>query len=580
MNEAVLVELEQIQDNPYQMRADYDAEKIKELAVDIATNTLLQVPAARQVNGHYQLVYGHRRKRAFELLATTGVPEMGIAADPKFKFMPLQVRELDDFQMFDDGLSENLKRDDLKPTERARAIQKYLDFGKTSKEAAVKFGLGSDATVRGLVRLLDLPKSILREIDDGKITQGNARRLLTIQRVAPKEVKTVAKELSRSDLIDPDAVISNALKNTGNSVEMWPSWRQDEEPMAGSHLWPLRLPAEKFPRKHLPSLSPVVAGNLVGMKFETHQDKNVMQNRLDYFQAGGKVEDMPGAALADLTKLERLEHLINPPACSACPFYAKINGGHWCTFKECFNRKARAWQANELDAAVEKLNIKPYDHKVDGAFCVLTSFYEKHKKLVADGHADLRLRKGQTWNNFTGVPDGFVVVAVGTTGEKLKAAEQKNNSNSTIDREAYYKEQDRLRAIRKANQEAMNDFLWNVATPVFQSLLNDVKTFDFIKSLSDRYVSGVPAEEPSAKASKADRLAFYRRAILFELIQTTLDMNNDLWRIAEKKHAITAMLKPLQKLAITWGVKLPKDIANQATEADKAIVVAVETVKT
>ncbi len=51
-----------IDDNPYQTRQDYDP-------ADIAARGLLQPPVERRVDGWVQLAFGHRRKRAFALLA-------------------------------------------------------------------------------------------------------------------------------------------------------------------------------------------------------------------------------------------------------------------------------------------------------------------------------------------------------------------------------------------------------------------------------------------------------------------------------------------------------------------------------
>ena len=73
-DQSVLVELNQIENNPYQQRQDEDTDAIAEIAVSIFRNGLLQIPSARAVNGHYQLVFGHTRKAAYEMLATKGVP--------------------------------------------------------------------------------------------------------------------------------------------------------------------------------------------------------------------------------------------------------------------------------------------------------------------------------------------------------------------------------------------------------------------------------------------------------------------------------------------------------------------------
>lgn len=574
-DQSVLVELDQIRDNPYQQRQAEDTDAIHEIAVSIFRNGLLQIPSARRANGHYELVFGHTRKAAYRLLATKGIPDAEIQPDVKFNFMPLNVQDFNDRQMFELATVENIKRRDLKLTEKARSIQRYMEeFKASSKEAGELFGM-NDATVRGLVRLLDLPADVLEMMDDGTLSQGNARRLLVIQRIARKEVKAVANVISKSDPSDVDNIIATFMKNTGNSVEMWPSWRREGEPMAGAYLWSLRLPADKFPQKHLPALTVSQAVKFLQMTIDTAQDKVVVENWIKHLAAGGTAEEFP----AELARpsIERLAQLINPPACTACPFYAKIDGAHWCTMKECHTRKVKAWDADQLEKALKKFNMTAYDHKVDGEFVQLHNYEEKHKKLVEGGCADLRLKKGHNHNNFGGVPEGFSLVVVGGTAKKLKAAEKRNENG--YDREGYMKEQMRLRAIRDANRAAMNDFLWDVATPAFQSLLSNVSNLMLLEALCERFVNGIPAEDVGKKDTKAVKAEFYRRSILFQLLDDMLDANNDMWRISEMKKPVVAMAKKLQGLATTWGVKLPKNFQELAVEVDKGIVVAVETEK-
>jgi ParB/RepB/Spo0J family partition protein len=569
METQTLIPIDLIDPNPYQPRHTMDPEAVAELAANIKRNSLLQIPSARQVNGRYQLAFGHRRLAAVRLNGED--------------CMPLIIRDLDDQQMFEMGVAENIKRRDLNPIEQAEAMDRYMtEFNKTSVEAGEFFN-ASPEKVRSTVRLLKLPKGLQSGVADGTITQTNARRLLTIQRVAPQEVKEVARQLKEKPGIDPDAIIADTLKDTGNSVEMWPSWRRDDEPMAGAHLWPLRLPADKFPKSYLPELK---ASSLSKFLLIEHP-KDELQKWIDWLRMGfihgpmapsdkerdESVSDYLIRKGAPAEVVESIAHLVNPPACSACPFYARVSGAHFCTFKECYNRKVRAWQANELEKAIQALGIAAYDHKVDGAYETLASYKEAHKKLVDKRSPDLRLKKGSTYSNFEGVPDGFAIVAVGKSGEALKKAEQARDIGRGGQDESYHTEQRRLAKVREANREAAYSFLWNVGTPAFAGLLETVVNLPFLKEFADRMVRGVPVEEPDPKAKKADRLDFYRRALLFSLLDDVLDM----WDISQKKKPVTAMAKHLQGIATTWGVKLPKTWLDQAAQADKAITVTAVT---
>jgi ParB family chromosome partitioning protein len=81
--QAVLIPLKQIKPNPYQPRQDEDIATITEIAINIFRNGLMQTPSARAANGHYELVFGHTRRAAFELLATRGIGSRD-ATDKRF----------------------------------------------------------------------------------------------------------------------------------------------------------------------------------------------------------------------------------------------------------------------------------------------------------------------------------------------------------------------------------------------------------------------------------------------------------------------------------------------------------------
>jgi len=575
MDKQMPVSLDLIDPNPYQPRQAEDPAVVAEIAESIQRHGLMQVPTARAAEGgRYQLAFGHTRLAAVRL---NGEPRM-----------PLIIRDLSDLQMFELGVAENIKRRDLNPIEQARAMHRYMqEFGKNSVETGEFFNV-SPEKVRNTIRLLNLPEKIQNSVAEGEITQNGARRLLTIQRVAPEKIEHVAKDLKGS--VDPENVISSALRDTGNAVEMWPNWKTREEPHAGEHLWSLRLPAEQFPHKYLPTLRAAEAAKALGIEFTADSRRDLEAwigafleihpklggghwfNKHGSHRIDGDVAEFLIAQGEPPEQIERIAHLLNPPACNVCPFYAKVNGTHFCTFKACHSRKVRAWQENELQKTSRKLKIAIYDPAADGKeSVVLEKYKEAHMKLVQASHADLRLKKGSTWNPFDGVPHGLVIIAVGAAVKKLQEKEKSNGSGRSQDNESYYAEQRRLRIVREARREAMNTFLWNIATPAFQVLLSEVSSLEFLNRLTDRVVAGVPAEEPDRKTRKAERLDFYRRAILFELLDDV-----GMWDISQKTKPVAALARHLQGVATSWGVKLPRNWMDMAAEADKGIKILPE----
>src|SRR6185503_12729563 len=173
METQTLVPLDKIDSNPYQPRQTEDTEAVAEIAESIKRNGLMQIPTARQVNGRYQLAFGHTRLAALRLNGED--------------CMPLIIRELGDLQMFELGVAENIKRRDLNAIEEAESMRRYMDeFGMNSVEAGEFFNV-SPEKVRQAVRLLNLPEAAQEKLAKGTITQTTARTLLSLQKVAPEE---------------------------------------------------------------------------------------------------------------------------------------------------------------------------------------------------------------------------------------------------------------------------------------------------------------------------------------------------------------------------------------------------------
>lgn len=194
-----LMDLDLIGPNPYQPRENEDPEHIRNLAISIAQDGLLQAPAGRWVEGRVQLAFGHSRLAAYKFLRDTG--------NPGFELMPVVIRILSDEDMFRLAISENLQRRDLTPIEEARAMTRYRDeFGKSSVEIGGLFGL-SDSAVRNKIRLLKLPQSLQDALRRRDLTEGAARALVPLYDL-PAEVRAMAED---SDELKPSLILEVAL---------------------------------------------------------------------------------------------------------------------------------------------------------------------------------------------------------------------------------------------------------------------------------------------------------------------------------------------------------------------------------
>ena len=166
MEEFKIIQIKDIQKNPYQPRKEFLEEKIQELAQSIKENGLIQPIIVRKspVLG-YEILAGERRYRAS---IAAGLSEVSVI-----------VKQLSDQDMMLHSIIENLQRENLNPIEEAKAYQSLIDKGFTHTEIAEKMGK-SRPYITNLVRLLGLPKHILTEVESGKLSQAHARLLIQL----------------------------------------------------------------------------------------------------------------------------------------------------------------------------------------------------------------------------------------------------------------------------------------------------------------------------------------------------------------------------------------------------------------
>ena len=442
MNEApVLIDITTIGPNPYQMRQIEDPLVVAELAENIARNTLLQPPTVRPADTPYDMTYelafGHTRLAAFKLLASQGKVEFGQ--------IPCFVKYLDDLQMFEMAVAENIKRRNLNPVETGAAMQTYMEqFGKTSAETGEFFNV-DEATVRGTVRLLKLPEAAKAKLAAGEITMGAARQLLVLVRVAPDSIEGAVESIIEGS--QPEKVVENILDGLvykNKAIKMWASWHSGK-PHAGSGLWELTA-TEKVFAKYMPPVAGLegldkrLAKKLLeSVGLVAHQQENepstttMIESWARKLQGGLVAADALIAQGAPADAIERLDQLVHPPACTACPFYVKANNNHYCTWKVCHSRKMQAWGFTELDKEEKKLEIRGLSvDEARGGFVVFGTTYSsdedrKREALIASKDPNLRLhiKPGQYEHPFTKSEIVEVVTIAPKAVEEKKAKEKK-----------------------------------------------------------------------------------------------------------------------------------------------------------
>ena len=163
-----MLPIQQIQPGKYQPRRHWNDEALDELAASIKAQGLIQPVVVREIGKHsYELIAGERRWRA--------------AQRAQLSELPALVKSVPEAAVPAMALIENIQRQDLTPLEEADALKRLIDdFDLTHQQAADAVGR-SRASVSNMLRLTEMPESIKRLLDDGKLEMGHARCLLTLE---------------------------------------------------------------------------------------------------------------------------------------------------------------------------------------------------------------------------------------------------------------------------------------------------------------------------------------------------------------------------------------------------------------
>ncbi len=177
--------LNDIKANPNQPRRDFSIEKLEELSASIKEHGVLQpIILCRSDDGKYSLVAGERRFRAAKMAGLNKIPAV--------------VKDLTPTEVMEIALIENLQREDLNPVEEAQAYRQLLeDFNFTQEQLATRLGKSRPA-ISNMLRLLQLPKAVLKRLAEGHLTMGHARSLLSLKN--EEKINEVASQIMDKDL--------------------------------------------------------------------------------------------------------------------------------------------------------------------------------------------------------------------------------------------------------------------------------------------------------------------------------------------------------------------------------------------
>lgn len=204
-----VIKIQHISESPWQGRLlniseesaqNPDFVEVQELADSIERNGLMHPITVREVEGHYELIDGHRRVLAYKLLGLGNIKAI--------------IKEYSDQEAQLLSIVGNLHRKNLNPIEQALAFQKVLDSGMFKDKKELSQAIGKDETYVGdVLNTLKMDDRIIQDIARNSSIK-DVRILRQIRKVEPVDEKqtsykqwrlysqAVENNLSRKDVKD------------------------------------------------------------------------------------------------------------------------------------------------------------------------------------------------------------------------------------------------------------------------------------------------------------------------------------------------------------------------------------------
>lgn len=257
--------------HPFQVKDD---DSMQELIHSIEVNGVLNPVIARKTEqGDYELISGHRRKHACEVLGIERIP--------------IIVREISRDEAVIAMVDSNLQRENILPSEKAFAYKMKMEAMKrqgqrndlTSVPLAQKLGkttreiIGEDSgesadQIRRYIRLTELVPELLEMVDNGRMGFRPAVEISYLQEEEQRDlVETIdtedctpslaqairMKELSREGKLDMDTIFEIMSEEKPNQREK------------------IKIPAERFEKYFKRGTSPQVIEETIFKALDFYQ---------------------------------------------------------------------------------------------------------------------------------------------------------------------------------------------------------------------------------------------------------------------------------------------------------------------
>lgn len=198
------LQLSSIVPNDNQPRNIFDNELLEELAESIKRNGVIQpIVVTKTSNDKYMIIEGERRWRASGMAGRQTIPVVVRNVET-----PKERLEL--------ALITNIQREDLGPLELARAYLKLMEEHSYNHEDLGIVVGRSRSAVTNRLRLLKLPLSVQKLLDEKRISEGHGRALLSLDKES--DIINVANIVMDKDL---------SVRDTENYVKRFIKSREE-----------------------------------------------------------------------------------------------------------------------------------------------------------------------------------------------------------------------------------------------------------------------------------------------------------------------------------------------------------------
>ncbi len=243
-------EISDFPNHPFKVRMD---ESMTEMVESVKQYRVLVPALVRpKPDGGYEMVSGHRRKRASEIAVCE---------------MPCIVRELTDEEATIIMVDSNLQRETILPSEKAYAYKMKLDamrrqagrpnnsvpvgqnFGITSREALADKSPDSNTQIQRFIRLTNLVPELLDMVDEGKVAM---RPAVELSYLSEEEQRSLVETIECEDCT-PSYVQAIKMRNFSKegklNEDVILSIMQEEKPNQKEKL---KIPTERISKYFTP----------------------------------------------------------------------------------------------------------------------------------------------------------------------------------------------------------------------------------------------------------------------------------------------------------------------------------------